>query len=84
MNTEQQADKPKLGDWWCFCCVCDLKKISTREDLEEALDSWETWSPARKWSSLDAAIADLKLRGWDEHDDVVAEKLMASETAHKE
>jgi hypothetical protein len=51
-----RRDEIKIGHWWAPCCIYDLERVETEDDLEDAR-SYEPFFGA--WSTFEEAIADL-------------------------
>lgn len=47
------------GDWWAPCCLHDLQRASTAEDISEALEFAEDMGIAGVWETCAEAVDDL-------------------------
>jgi len=43
------TERPKVGDWYAFCCEEDLKQIETEDELTEALEENAEWLDEFDW-----------------------------------
>lgn len=62
MSTTTEFPAPQIGYYQAECCLLDLHKIATQEDLDEALarveDNWEV-GPLMVFATLAEAISHL-------------------------
>jgi hypothetical protein len=57
---EQLGREPRVGDWWCECCIEDLESIKTDEDLAALREFNEDgYTGQRYWPTEEAARAEL-------------------------
>lgn len=71
--------EPRVGDWYAHCCIQDLDKIETQDDLDSLLGI------AREmhvyfWPSLKSALDELEAMDghtWDEWERAHAAELRA-------
>lgn len=70
---------PKIGDWCCVCCIRDLRKIISPEDIPSA---WSLKNEGiRSWATLDQALTDLAtVDGFDDEELALAAHLVESDT----
>lgn len=69
---------PKAGWYWAQCCILDLHRVDTEDEVREILEHEED-CPGDWWPTLDEAIANYRaaMQPWSPDYEAAAQQLLA-------